>query len=92
MSKLSQWLLVGVLLLAVWIGLITETLPICCHGKEEMIWAMPIYLLMSFACYSLAVIGYRVATFNDCVEASEELQQQILDARTDLSKKGFKFS
>ncbi len=28
-----------------------------------------------FQCYSLAVIGYRVATFNDCVDASEELKQ-----------------
>ena len=26
-------------------------------------------------CYSLATIGYRVATFNDCVEASESLKQ-----------------
>ena len=28
-----------------------------------------------FQCYSLAVVGYRVATFNDCVEAATELQQ-----------------
>ena len=25
-------------------------------------------------CYSLAVIGYRVSTFNDCAEAAEELK------------------
>ena len=29
----------------------------------------------SLQCYSLATIGYRVATFNDCVEASESLKQ-----------------
>ena len=28
-----------------------------------------------FQCYSLAVVGYRVATFNDCVAASEELKK-----------------
>ena len=26
-------------------------------------------------CYSVAVIGYRVATFNDCAAAAEELKQ-----------------
>lgn len=52
---------------------------------------MPIYALIVFGCYSLATIGYRVATFNDCVEASESLKQEINDARQDLSKKGFKF-
>ena len=29
----------------------------------------------SLQCYSLATIGYRVATFNDCVEASESLKR-----------------
>lgn len=33
------------------------------------------FLYIPFQCYSLATIGYRVATFNDCVEASESLQQ-----------------
>ena len=31
--------------------------------------------VLCLQCYSLAVIGYRVATFNDCVDASKELQQ-----------------
>ena len=31
--------------------------------------------VISFQCYSLATIGYRVATFNDCEEASESLKQ-----------------
>ncbi|CAH1265548.1 DPM3 [Branchiostoma lanceolatum] len=52
----------------------------------------PMYLLMTFACYSLATIGYRVATFNDCEDAAKELQQEIEEARRDLMKKGLKFS
>jgi dolichyl-phosphate mannosyltransferase polypeptide 3 len=50
---------------------------------------MPIYALIAFACYSLAVIGYRVATFNDCTDAAEELRKQINEARADLKSKGF---
>ncbi len=34
-------------------------------------------------CYSLAVVGYRVATFNNCPEAAEELKQ----VRTNPEKK-----
>ena len=41
--------------------------------------------------YSVVVILYRVATFNDCNEAAIELKQQIEEARKDLKSKGFKF-
>jgi hypothetical protein len=36
---------------------------------------LPLYALVSFGFYSLAVIGYRVATFPTCPEASVELQR-----------------
>ena len=39
-------------------------------------WMLQYYnLWFPFQCYSLATIGYRVATFNDCEEASESLKQ-----------------
>ena len=34
---------------------------------------------------------FRVATFNDCEDASKELQRQIGEAREDLRSKGFNF-
>ncbi|XP_014773126.1 dolichol-phosphate mannosyltransferase subunit 3 [Octopus bimaculoides] len=52
---------------------------------------MPLYLIISFACVSLGIIGYRVATFNDCINAASELKQQLKEARKDLEKRGFKF-
>jgi len=94
MTKLQQWLLILALTAAVWFALITDSFPgICTHcpWKKAILYNLPVYALMCFACYSLGVIGYRVATFNDCVEASEELQKQIVEAKADLSKKGFKF-
>lgn len=51
---------------------------------------MPVYLLVAFGCYSLATVGYRVATFNDCEDAAKELQAQIKEAKEDLKKKGLK--
>jgi len=88
-----QWLLVAGALFGLWLAVVVEAIPFKLNESGyQVIIAMPIYLLMTFACYSLAVVGYRVATFNDCEEASNELKQQIKEAKQDLSKKGFKFS
>ena len=44
-----------------------------------------------FLIIQISYHGFRVATFNDCEAASEELQKQILEAREDLRMKGFSF-
>ncbi|NWT76485.1 DPM3 mannosyltransferase, partial [Prunella himalayana] len=51
---------------------------------------LPVYLLVAFACYSLATVGYRLATFNDCEEAAAELQEHIRAARADLRRRGLR--
>ncbi|KAI5087238.1 dolichol-phosphate mannosyltransferase subunit 3, partial [Silurus meridionalis] len=91
MTKLLEWLL-GVSLFAVAWGLVTFDLlglqlPTV---YKEVAWPMPVYLLVVFGCYSLATVGYRVATFNDCEDAAKELQAQIQEAKQDLKKKGLK--
>ena len=91
MTKLLEWLL-GVSLIGVAWGLVTFDLldlrlpPV----YREVAWPMPVYLLVAFGCYSLATVGFRVATFNDCEDAAKELQAQIKEAKEDLRKKGLK--
>ncbi|XP_054909609.1 dolichol-phosphate mannosyltransferase subunit 3 [Poeciliopsis prolifica] len=91
MTKLLQWLLGVSLLGAVWalvaFDLLELRLP---RTYREVAWPIPVYLLVSFGCYSLAAVGYRVATFNDCDEAARELQEQIKEAKEDLRRKGLK--
>ncbi|MEQ2213638.1 hypothetical protein XENOCAPTIV_018292, partial [Xenoophorus captivus] len=91
MTKLLQWLLGVSLLGAIWtvvaFDLLELSLP---RTYREVAWPMPLYLLVSFGCYSLATVGYRVATFNDCDEAARELQEQIKEAKDDLKKKGLR--
>lgn len=92
MTKLLEWLLGSAMVGITW-GLLTFDvldlqLP---QAYREVVWPMPVYLLVVFGCYSLATVGYRVATFNDCEEAAKELQSQIIEAREDLKKKGLKF-
>ncbi|XP_053331490.1 dolichol-phosphate mannosyltransferase subunit 3 [Spea bombifrons] len=92
MTKLAQWLLGLVLLGTAWGALTFDLLglkiPAPCW---QVVWPFPVYLLVAFGCYSLATIGYRVATFNDCETAAHELQEQIKEAKKDLSRKGLKF-
>ncbi|KAF7210961.1 dolichol-phosphate mannosyltransferase subunit 3 [Nothobranchius furzeri] len=91
MTKLMQWLLGASLLGTVWalvtFDLLELSLP---RVYREIAWPMPLYLLVTFGCYSLATVGFRVATFNDCDEAARELQEQITEAKEDLRKKGLK--
>ncbi|XP_036395594.1 dolichol-phosphate mannosyltransferase subunit 3 [Megalops cyprinoides] len=92
MTKLLEWLL-GTAVVGIAWGLLTFDLldlklP---QVYREVVWPMPVYFLVAFGCYSLATVGYRVATFNDCEEAAKELQAQIQEAKSDLVKKGLKF-
>ncbi|XP_026999842.1 dolichol-phosphate mannosyltransferase subunit 3 [Tachysurus fulvidraco] len=91
MTKLLEWLL-GLSLVAVAWGLVTfDLLGLRLPAVyKEVTWPMPVYLLVVFGCYSLATVGYRVATFNDCEDAATELKAQIQEAKADLQKKGMK--
>ncbi|TNN42664.1 Dolichol-phosphate mannosyltransferase subunit 3 [Liparis tanakae] len=91
MTKLLEWLLGASLLGAAWavvcFDLLDLRLP---QAYRDVAWPMPVYLLVSFGCFSLATVGYRVATFNDCDEAARELTEQIKEAKEDLRKRGLK--
>ncbi|XP_057210352.1 dolichol-phosphate mannosyltransferase subunit 3 [Triplophysa rosa] len=91
MTKLLEWVF-GVSLIGIAWGLVTfDLLDLQLPPRyKEVAWPMPIYLLVVFGCYSLATVGYRVATFNDCEDAAQELQAQIKQAKDDLKKKGLK--
>ncbi|KAK7101540.1 dolichol-phosphate mannosyltransferase subunit 3-like [Littorina saxatilis] len=91
--KLFQWLAGIAVFLSVWSALFFRLVPVkLSQPWHDVISVLPLYLLISFACYSLAVVGYRVATFNDCVVASEELKKQVEEAKEDLKRKGYKYA
>ncbi|XP_061674192.1 dolichol-phosphate mannosyltransferase subunit 3 [Syngnathoides biaculeatus] len=91
MTKLLEWLCGVSAVLVAWVLVAFDPLDLSVpRTYREVAWPMPLYLLVSFGCFSLATVGYRVATFNDCHEAAEELQAQIKEAKKDLRKKGLK--
>jgi dolichyl-phosphate mannosyltransferase polypeptide 3 len=90
MTKLVEWLTGLVVVAAVWLALLSGQFGDL-EGKKSLVLYSPLLALITFGLYSVAVIVYRVATFNDCEEAAAELQKHISEAREDLRSKGFKF-
>uniref|UniRef100_UPI00398ED251 dolichol-phosphate mannosyltransferase subunit 3 n=1 Tax=Pristiophorus japonicus TaxID=55135 RepID=UPI00398ED251 len=92
MTKLAEWLLGLAVLGAAWAGLAFDLLGLgLTEPGLQLLGPLPAYLLVAFGCYSLGTVGYRLATFNDCEAAAQELRAQVQEARTDLAGKGFRF-
>ena len=91
MTKLIEWISGLIIIIAVWAGIWTTNIGnlALSYPNTTMFW--PVYLVILFGLYSIAVIGYRVYTFNNCPEAAEELQREIEEAKEDLKKKGMTF-
>ncbi|KAM8794482.1 dolichol-phosphate mannosyltransferase subunit 3 [Eudromia elegans] len=87
MTKLAQWLWALALLGSAWAALALAPLPPRCR---LVLLPLPLYLLVASACFSLATVGYRVATFNDCEEAAAELRRHVGAAREDLRRRGLR--
>lgn len=58
------------------------------HHLKIHVYLLPVYAIAGFGLISLAIIFYRVYTFNECKEAYEELKKEIGQARMDLRGKG----
>jgi len=92
MTMLMQWVMMGTIILGPWIAFYrSEDQSNWSDQTRLLILAYPLLLLIAFGVYSVAVIAWRVYSFNDCQEASDELKGQIQEAKAGLAKKGFKF-
>ncbi|XP_045603343.1 dolichol-phosphate mannosyltransferase subunit 3 isoform X2 [Procambarus clarkii] len=92
MTKLMEWLTGAVLILGPWSAVVTNTIQN--EFTKQYYWEillLPVLLVALFGLVSVAIIAYRVYTFNDCQEAAQELQNQIKEAKSDLIRKGLKF-
>ncbi|XP_057313396.1 dolichol-phosphate mannosyltransferase subunit 3-like [Hydractinia symbiolongicarpus] len=93
MTKLMQWVTITLLYGCFYFTALFSDTFSPFHSKEfrMVIMLSPVILIGLFGVYSVITIAYRVATFNDCTEAAEELREEILEAKKDLTSKGMKF-
>ncbi|XP_028142893.1 dolichol-phosphate mannosyltransferase subunit 3 [Diabrotica virgifera virgifera] len=91
MTKLMEWLSGAGVLFAVWFYLITNKPNNFVREQYDLILYSPIIFVLLFGLYAASVVLYRVYTFNDCEKAAAELQEEIKEAKEELSRLGFKF-
>lgn len=87
-----EWMLGFGTVAAVWITVIFRLIDGISDNFYSFVLPLPIVLVAVFGLTSILVILYRVATFNDCAEAAEELKQQVKEAKKDLASKGMIFA
>lgn len=90
MTKLMEWLLFGTVVLGAWLAVVTGNIDSSLEGTgwHQIVFFFPIILLFLFGLYAVAVVLYRVFTFNNCESAAAELQQEIEEAKKDLQSRG----
>ncbi|XP_065667216.1 dolichol-phosphate mannosyltransferase subunit 3 isoform X2 [Hydra vulgaris] len=92
MTKLIQWLLLSGVFGIFYMAALLDFLPVqFSDEKKFFILISPVLLLALFGFVSVVIIMYRVATFNDCIEAAKELKRECEEAKKDLMSKGIKF-
>ncbi|XP_043860908.1 dolichol-phosphate mannosyltransferase subunit 3 [Dromiciops gliroides] len=89
MTKLEQWISMLLVLMLIWLCLVQDLLNLGYSKKiHDVILTLPVYLLVTAGSYTLGTLGLRLANFNDCEEAAQELFMQIQEAQADLASKG----
>ncbi|RLN20044.1 hypothetical protein C2845_PM02G46350 [Panicum miliaceum] len=68
---------------AIWVALLeTSTVP------RSYTWLLPIYLVVALGCYGLFMVGFGLMFFPTCPQEAILLQQDIVEAKEFLAKKG----
>merc|ERR1712150_49999 len=92
MTKLTEWVTVFGVYAGLWCATLADMLPVKMTSQTRShIYFSPILLAVVFVLYSVTTVLYRVATFNDCEQAADELKEEIKMAKAELSEKGIKF-
>lgn len=92
MLKYQKWVVAFVALLTLWLLARDYAATHVADARFlQIATVLPMYALVSFGAYSLAVIALSVMSIKDCPAASKELDAQVLEAKADLKKKGFAF-
>ena len=86
-----EWLSLLAVIVSTWYAVLTQNIGNLAIDYPNATFLWPVGLVLLFGIYAVTVIVHRVATFNDCTEAAEELQKQIKEAKEDLRDKGLKF-
>ena len=80
--RYQVFLAYGVLFVAVWQALLRQ------YPDDDLVLWMPFWALGLLAIYGISSIAIGVLTFRDTPEAAAELEQQIAEAKAEMTKRG----
>lgn len=90
MLKYQKWLAALTVFFALWWLLRAFVIDSVDDARVlQVVNVVPLYALVCFGAYSLAVIALSVMAVQDFPEASKELDQQVIEAKADLKRRGF---
>ncbi|KAI9104827.1 dolichol-phosphate mannosyltransferase subunit 3 [Phlyctochytrium arcticum] len=85
MTRASNLFTIFVLSFTTWLLALRAPIP---KPFSQIVPIIPLWVLVAFGSYSLATIGYSLATFGDCPEAHHSLMAEIQTAKADMRSKG----
>jgi len=77
-----------VLFFAIWFALLNDSIIKMEEPYYTIVKTSPLYLLVVFGCYSLAIIAYHMIIIRDCVEEARSLEKERNDAIAFFKTKG----
>ena len=80
--RYQVFLAYGVLFVAVWQALLRQ------YPDDDLVLWMPFWALGLLAIYGISSIAIGVLTFRDTPEAAAELEQQIAEAKAEMTQRG----
>ncbi|KAL7747287.1 hypothetical protein RI367_007341 [Sorochytrium milnesiophthora] len=87
MTKATQFVSYATAFTAAWLACLMGWAPLPAKVANEIVPALPLWVIVSFGAYSLGTIGLGLMTFGDCPEAHCELMQEVAQAKADLKSK-----
>lgn len=90
----------GIVFIAIWQTLLKQEDTVIKSASEKLnipsfhlrilIEYAPIWLIVSLGVYAVSSIGISMLNFKDCPEAAAEIDQQVKQAKAELTKMGVK--
>lgn len=91
MSRLTNYLRNGLMLVLVWYLALTEKFGKLNADQRFHVLLTPIYAAIVFGVFSAIVIMFQALKIKNCDQAYSELKEEIVEARSELKKKGLQF-
>jgi dolichyl-phosphate mannosyltransferase polypeptide 3 len=92
MKRAVRWGLLVFVFLVSWLALLFDYPRPVPAPYKDIVPVLPLYVLVSFGCYSLAVIAYHIMTFRECPEEAKLLEKEREQAISFFKTKGIVIS